>query len=118
MKGYFDMLTPEIEDAALVDGANKFQIFMKISIPLSAPGIAITGMFAFLLSYIEFLFAVILTRRQTFTLPVKLVAYMSIHETYWRLIACSSIITLVPMIVLFMFLQKHLAQGLSMGAVK
>jgi len=118
MKGYFDLLGPEMEEAALVDGANRFQAFWRISVPLSAPGMAVTAMFTFLLSYIEFLFAVILTRKLTFTLPVRLAAYMTIHETYWRLIACSSIITLIPMIILFAFLQRHLVRGFTMGAIK
>lgn len=118
MKGYFDMLAPEIEEAAFVDGASRFQTFLKISIPLSAPGIAVTAMFSFLLSYIELLYAVILTRRPTFTLPVRISAYMAIHEIFWREIACASIISLIPMIVLFIFLQKHLARGLAMGAIK
>jgi ABC-type glycerol-3-phosphate transport system permease component len=118
MKGYFDMLSPEIEEAALVDGANRFQVFWRISTPLSAPGIAVTGMFVFLLSYIEYLFALILTRKPTFTLPVRLGAYMAIHETYWRLIACTTIVSLIPTIGLFIFLQRHLARGFTMGAVK
>lgn len=118
MKSFFDMLTPEIEESALIDGASRFGVFWRIALPLSKPGIAVTVLFAFLLSYIEFLFALIITRRPTFTLPVRLGAYMTIHETYWRLIACSSLITLVPMVLIFALLQRHLVRGFTLGAIK
>jgi len=118
MKGYFDMLTKEIEEAALVDGASRFQAFLRISLPLSGPGIAVTAMFAFVLSYTEYLFAVIITRQPTFPISVRLTAYLGVHETYWRHMACASIISTIPMIVVFIFLQKRFAESFTMGAVK
>jgi ABC-type glycerol-3-phosphate transport system permease component len=118
MKGFFDMLSPEIEEAALIDGANTFQMFSRVVLPLIRAGIAVTALIVFLFSYIDFLFALILTREPTFTLPVRLGAYMTIHETYWRLIACSSLISLIPMVIIFAVLQKHLVRGLTLGAVK
>jgi len=118
MKGYFDMVDTQIEEAAIVDGAGRLYILWKITVPLAAPGIAVTVMFSFLFSYIELLYAVLLTRRPTFTLPVRMSAYMATHEIHWRSIACASIISLIPMIVLFAFLQKHFARGITMGAIK
>lgn len=118
MKGYFDMLPTEMEEASLIDGANRFQAFWRISVPLSAPGMAVTAMFCFLLSYIEYLFALIITRQPTFTVSVRLTTYMAIHETLWRPMACASIVSMIPMIVVFLFLQKHLARGFTLGAVK
>lgn len=118
MKGYFDMLSIEMEEAARVDGASRLQAFWWITLPLSRPGIAVAALFSFLFSYIEFLFAVVLTRRDTFTLPVHLAKYYTIHETYWRLVACSSLVSLVPMIIIFVFLQKHLRRGFTLGAIR
>lgn len=118
MKAYFDMLSVEMEEAALVDGADRFQAFWLITLPLSRPGITVAAVFSFLFSYIEFLFAVILTRRDTFTLSVHLAKYYTIHETYWRLMACASLLSLIPMIVIFLALQKHLARGFTLGAIK
>jgi len=118
MKGYFDMLPTEMEEAGLIDGANRFQAFWRISVPLSAPGMAVTAMFTFLLSYTEYLFALIITRQPTFTVSVRLTFYMAIHETLWRPMACASIVSMIPMIVVFLFLQKHLVRGFTLGAVK
>ena len=118
LKGYFDMLSIEMEDAARVDGASRFQAFLFITLPLSRPGIAVVALFSFLYSYIEFPFAVILTRAETSTLPIHLARYYTIHETYWRQVACASLFSLIPMVLLFFALQKNLVRGFTLGAVK
>jgi len=118
MKGYYDLLSTEIEESAIIDGANWFQVLWRISIPLSAPGVAVTFMFCFLFSYIEYLYALIITRQSTFTLPIMFGTYMTHHETHWRLIACSSLISMIPMVILFGLLQKHLIRGFTLGAFK
>lgn len=118
LKGFFDMMPREVEEAALVDGANLFQVLRLIVLPLSRPGIAVATLFTFLFSYIEFLYALIITKAQTFTLPVYLASLVTTHETYWRLIACSALFSLVPMIIIFTFLQKHLKEGFALGGTK
>jgi len=118
MKGYYDLLSREIEEAAIIDGASWFQVLWRISIPLSAPGVAVTFMFCFLFSYTEYLYALIITRQSTFTLPIMFGTFMTTHETHWRLIACSSLISVIPMIILFSLLQKHLVRGFTVGAFK
>ena len=118
MKGFFDLLPVEMEQAALIDGCSRPGVFWRITLPLARPGMAVTALFVFLFSYVEYLFAVILTREPSYTLPVRAAAYMTIHDTYWRLMACAALISLVPMIIIFGFLQKHLVRGLTLGAVK
>lgn len=118
MKGYYDLLSPEIEESAIIDGANWFQVLWRISIPLSAPGVAVTFMFCFLFSYIEYMYALIITRQSTFTLPIMFGTFMTHHETHWRLIACSSLISMIPMVILFSLLQKNLIRGFTLGAFK
>ena len=118
MKGFYDVLPVEIEEAALVDGASRFRLLAKIVLPLSRPGIAVSMMFSFLISYIEYLFAVILLKSATATIPVRLAFFISPHMILWRPLACTALLSALPTIVLFLFLQKHLVRGLTFGAVK
>jgi ABC-type glycerol-3-phosphate transport system permease component len=118
MKGYFDMLPLEIEESALIDGASRFTLFRRIVLPLSRPGVAVTVMFSFLLSYVEYLFASSLPTTSQSTMPVRMGLFITSHMTLWRPLAATALLSTVPMIVLFLFLQRHLVRGLTFGAVK
>lgn len=118
MKGFYDTLPPEIEEAAYIDGASRFQTLIRVVLPLSRPGIIVTTMFSALISYIEYVFAVILLKSGTATMPVRLAFFISPHMILWRPLSCTSLLSAVPMVVLFLVLQKRLVGGLTFGAIK
>ena len=119
LKGFFDTVPRELEEAAVLDGCNQLQIFWKIVLPLSIPAIAITALFAFLAAWNEFLLALVLnTSNDKFTLPVGLASMIPSAGQRWGDFAAASILVSAPVVVLFMLFQKSLVQGLSAGAVK
>lgn len=119
LKGYFDTLPKEIEESALIDGATRLQIFLKIILPLSAPAIAVTALFSFMAAWNEFVLAyTFLSREAAYTLPVMIRNYVGEKDVQWSLFAASSLIASLPVMALFYALQKHLVGGLTAGGVK
>jgi len=118
MKSFFDVIPKSIEESALIEGASKFFIFRKIALPLAVPGITTTLTISFLLSYIEFLFTSIISRRDTFNLSMYFSTFLSAHDTKWRLMSASALLSVIPMIILFIFAQRFLIRGLTMGSNK
>lgn len=118
MKGFFDVVPVSVEEAAVMEGAGRFRIFATIALPLSAPGIATTATISFLLSYIEFLFTSILSRRDTFTLAMYFSTFLSDHDTRWRFLSASAVFSIIPIILLFVFAQKYLIKGLTIGSYR
>ncbi len=119
LKGYFDTLPKEIEESALIDGATRLQIFLRIILPLSAPAIAVTALFSFMAAWNEFVLAyTFLSREAAYTLPVMIRNYVGEKDVQWSLFAASSLIASLPVMALFYALQKHLVGGLTAGGVK
>jgi multiple sugar transport system permease protein len=118
MKGYFDMVPKELEEAAFIDGAGYFTTLFKIILPLSIIGIIVSTLFVFLYSYIEFMYALIISRHDAMTIPIKLASYSSEGKFLWREMMAASLVSTIPMIILFAFLQRHIASGLTFGAIK
>lgn len=119
LKGYFDTIPREIEEAAIMDGASQFTIFIKIIIPLSRPAIAITGLFSFMTAWNEFILAAtFMSEEVNFTFPVMLQSLVGAFGTQWGLFAAGSVIISIPIIVLFLYVQKHLVGGLTAGGTK
>lgn len=117
--GYFRKIPQEIEDAAKVDGCSITGVFFRIVLPVAKPGLAAVGSFAFLVSWNEFLFALILLGTQErFTLSVGLARFVTELATYYNHMSAGSVITAIPMLVVFFLLSKHLVGGLTAGAVK
>jgi multiple sugar transport system permease protein len=119
LTNYFKAIPSEMEEAAMVDGCSKLMALIKVTIPLSAPGIVATTINAFTLAWNEFLFA------QTFidspalrTLPIGLRSFMGQYDTQWNLLMAGAVISTLPVIILFIFLQKYLISGLTAGGVK
>lgn len=110
----------DIEEQALVDGATRFQIVRWITLPLALPGLVVTFIFSFLLSWNDVLFASVLTSASTRTLGVGLQYYLS--ENYslpkWNELMAASIVSAVPAVVLFLLVQRHIVTGLAHGSVK
>jgi ABC-type glycerol-3-phosphate transport system permease component len=118
MKGFFDTIPVELEEQAYIDGATLFMALRKIIIPLAAPGLAVTACFIFLSSYIEFLFALILSRGSINTLPLAIAGYMSEHQTFYNEMAAASFISMIPLVLYFYFAGRYMVSGLSLGALK
>ena len=119
LKGYFDTIPKELEEAAIVDGASRIRIFVTIVLPLARPAIAITALFSFMTAWNEFILAATLMNSElAYTLPVALKQYVGAQSVQYGLFAAGAIIVSVPIMALFFALQKHLVGGLSAGGVK
>ena len=119
LKGFFDSIPMEIEEAAAIEGCTQFQIFRHIILPLSLPAVAVTALFSFLTAWNEFLLALVFnTSNDQYTLPVGLASMIPATGQQWGDFAAASILVSIPVVVLFIAFQKALVQGLSVGAVK
>ncbi len=119
LKGFFDTVPKELEEAALLDGCNRFEIFYKIILPLSLPAIAVTALFSFLAAWNEFLLALTFnTSNDMFTLPVGLASMISATGQSWGDFAAASLLVSLPVVILFIVFQRFLIEGLSAGGVK
>ncbi len=119
MKGYFDTIPRSLDEAAYVDGCSRFKTFFTIVLPLTAPGLIATGLFSFIAGWNEFQFASIFIQRYgKWTLPVGISTSVGQYSTNWTNIMAGAVMITVPIVLLFLFLQKHLVSGMTAGAVK
>ncbi|MCB9639456.1 MAG: sugar ABC transporter permease [Myxococcales bacterium] len=119
LKGYFDTIPKEIEEAALMDGASRTLIFLRIILPLARPAIAVTALFSFMTAWNEFILAAtFMNDEKHYTLPVMLQSFAGSYNTEWGHFAAGAILVSVPIILLFFALQKNLVGGLTAGSVK
>ena len=119
LKGYFDTIPKEMEEAALIDGASQLQIFLRLVLPLARPAIAVTALFSFMTAWNEFILAATLINDETlFTLPVALQRNVGEHQTDWGAFAAGAVVVSVPVMAVFYAMQKHLVGGLTAGSVK
>jgi multiple sugar transport system permease protein len=120
MLSYFSQIPIELDKAGLVDGASRFQILRKIIFPVALPGIFSALLLAFIFSFNEFMFSLMLTiDYHARTIPVGIALFQGLHgETPWGYIMASSIIATIPIIILALIFQKYIIEGLSKGAVK
>jgi arabinogalactan oligomer/maltooligosaccharide transport system permease protein len=119
LKGYFDTIPMEIEESAIMDGASRQTIFFRIILPLAKPAVAVTALFSFMTGWNEFILAAtFLEEEAKYTAPVGLKFFVGGFSSLWGYFAAGSIIVSVPVVVLFLFLQKYLVSGLTAGGVK
>jgi multiple sugar transport system permease protein len=117
--GYFESIPKELEESAMLDGCNRFGALCRVVLPLAAPGVAATAIFAFVASWSELLFAITFTSQTEMrTLSAGLLFMVGQYEIQWGQLSAGVIISTVPVAILFTYLQRHLIQGLSAGAVK
>ena len=117
--GYFESIPIELEESAMLDGCNRFGALCRVVLPLAAPGVAATAIFAFVASWSELLFAITFTSQTEMrTLSAGLLFMVGQYEIQWGQLSAGVIISTVPVAILFTYLQRHLIQGLSAGAVK
>lgn len=118
MVGFFEDIPRELEEAALIDGCTRTGIFLRIVLPLCKPGIVAATILGFIASWNNFIFALILGGKKTVTLPMAVYSFVSFEDVNWGgLTAAATVITL-PILALSLVVQKHLAGGLTIGAVK
>jgi len=120
LKGYFDAIPTDMEECAMVDGCTRLQAFRHVVIPMISPGLAAVSIFAFLLGYEEYLFALCLMKSEKMhTVTVEIATLNSTqYGTLWGPITASAIILMVPVIIIFLFIQRFLVAGLTAGAIK
>ncbi len=119
MKGYFDTIPTELEEAATMDGASRWVCFTRIVLPLARPALVVTGLFSFMTAWNEFILAAtFMNDERAFTLPVVLQSYVGDFSTQWGHFAAGAVIVSVPVMALFFLLQRHLVAGLTAGGVK
>jgi ABC-type glycerol-3-phosphate transport system permease component len=119
LKGYFDNIPREIEEAALTDGANRFQVLYQILLRIAAPGITTVAVFTFLLGWNEFFFAYIfLVSPEKYTLSLGLYTFINQFTTEWGNIMAAGVLTTLPALIFFFVLQRALPRGLIAGAMK
>lgn len=120
MKGYFDTIPLEIEEAAMIDGAKPVQLVTKIVLPLARPTIVVTGMMVLIYVWNEYIFAInFMTGEETYTLAAGLYSLQATEMSgSWPVFAAASIVVSVPILIIFFALQKNMTTGLTSGGVK
>ncbi len=119
LAGYFDGVSESLEEAAMMDGCSRIQAVRKVLVPIMAPGILTSGLFAFIAAWNDLIFVQrFTTKTEMRTLTIALVNYRGAFETYWNKTMAASVISVIPVFILFVMIQKYLVKGLSSGAVK
>jgi multiple sugar transport system permease protein len=119
MESFFREIPVDLEEAAMVDGDTRFTAFRRIVLPLAAPGLVATGIFAVITTYNEFLFALVLTSTPgAETMPVGAATLIGRINVDWGAMSAAGVIGALPIVIFSIVVQRHLVRGLTMGAVK
>jgi multiple sugar transport system permease protein len=118
MIGFFEGLPGELEEAALVDGATIWQAFLHVAMPLARPGITVAMILAFIFSWNNFIFGVVLAGRTTRTLPVAVYNALTFEQINWGRLAAAALVVTAPVLLLTLLMQKEIVAGLTAGGVK
>lgn len=118
LKSFMDEVPLDLEEAAWVDGANRFAAFVRIIIPLALPGIIVTSMFTFVFSWNNVIFPLALSKQSTTTLPVGTISFFASTGVYWGHIAATAVVAMLPPMIIFLLLGRYVVRGLTFGAVK
>jgi multiple sugar transport system permease protein len=119
MRGFFQELPRELEEAAMVDGDSRMGALVRVILPLVAPGLAATSVFCLIVSWNEFLFALVLAQTEAaMTLPVGIAGRVTQYEIKWGVMSAAGVVAMVPILIFAMAVQRYLVRGLSLGAVK
>jgi multiple sugar transport system permease protein len=118
MIGYFETTPMELEEAAVIDGAGRWQIFRHVALPIAKPGIVVALILSVIFSWNNFVFGIVLAGRETRTLPVAVYNMISFEQLSWGPLAAAALIVTLPVLVLTLFAQRQIVAGLTAGAVK
>jgi multiple sugar transport system permease protein len=118
MIGYFETTPLELEEAAFIDGATRWQVFRHVALPIARPGMAVAFILAVIFSWNNFVFGIVLAGRETRTLPVAVYNMISFDQLSWGPLAAAALIVTLPVLLLTVFAQRQIVAGLTAGAVK
>lgn len=118
IKSFFDEVPVVLEEAAMVDGAGRFGALLRVVIPISLPGIIVSSMFAFVFSWNNAIFPLVLSGQFTKPLPVGTLNFFATTGVTWNYIAATSIVTMLPPMLIFLALGRYVVRGLTFGAIK
>ncbi len=119
LMGYFESIPEELEEAAMIDGATRFGAFRRVILPLAAPGLLAAALYAFTQAWNEFLYALVfITDARLRTLPVGLASFITGDVYGWGYLMAGAVLTTVPVIAAYIYLQKYMVEGLTAGGVK
>jgi arabinogalactan oligomer/maltooligosaccharide transport system permease protein len=119
LRAAFEAIPVDLEEAAMVDGATRFQAFLKVALPAARPAIAVTALFAFMSAYNEYILAAtLLSKEEMFTLPIVLQRFIGEYDAKWESFAAGALVVSLPVMALFYVAQRHLVAGLTAGGVK
>ena len=117
MKGFFDNIPKEVEEAAFVNGYTRFQVFIKVLVPMVKGGISATAGFCFIFAWNEFTFASIVATRHAMTLPPRIVSFIGSSGFEWGIVAASGFILIIPIFILFILIRKYILMGMTFGVL-
>jgi len=118
LRGFFREVPSEVREAAIIDGCNEFQVFVRMMLPLLAGGLVATGVFVFIACWNEFLFALALTQSNAATAPLSVVGFRNEYGVQWGAIGAAAVMISTPVVVFAIAMQRYLVRGLTMGSVK
>jgi multiple sugar transport system permease protein len=118
MIGYFETTPIELEEAATIDGASRWQVFRHVALPIAKPGVTVAFILAVIFSWNNFVFGIVLAGRETRTLPVAVYNMISFEQLSWGPLAAAALIVTLPVLLLTVFAQRQIVAGLTAGAVK
>ena len=118
MIGYFETTPIELEEAAMIDGASRWQTFLRVTLPIARPGIVVAMILSVIFSWNNFVFGVVLAGRETRTLPVAVYNMLSFEQVSWGPLAAAALVVTLPVLILTVLAQRQIVAGLTAGAVK
>jgi multiple sugar transport system permease protein len=119
LRGFFEGIPRDLEEAALMDGAGRWTIFWRIVMPLSRPGLAVVTIFTFLYSWDEFPWAhVAIKETSRRTLPIAIALFQSQHLTEWGQVFAASVVALIPVVIVFAVFQRYFIRGIAATGIK
>jgi ABC-type glycerol-3-phosphate transport system permease component len=118
MRGFFEEIPRELDEAALIDGCSPVNAFVRIVLPLVAPGLAAVAIFCFIFSWNEFFYALIMTHSKSRTVPVGVQGFIGLYGIKWGEMTAAASLATVPILAFAIATQKHLVRGLTLGAIK
>jgi multiple sugar transport system permease protein len=118
MRGYILDVPRALEESALVDGCNRWQVIWKVVLPMCRAGLAATTIFTFVFAWNDFIFALVLTRTEVATYTVQITHYFGGQSNFWAKISAMSVLGTLPIFIVTAFMQRYFVRGISLGAVK